>query len=157
MHIFFRCRLAHLDYKEMASLDYKEDARDLHAFKELRFFLSHHVPLEIRCSVSRLELPLITDYLIGGTHLSTGVSGVQKLQQQQQKLHGSMQTIDGEKGVWGCDSMAEDMNITVKRIMAEPELVATCQVFADGQPLHAVPMRYNCTVNGTYSYYRYTA
>lgn len=101
----------------MATLDYKEDAKDLHAFKELRFFLSHNVPLEIQCSVSRLELPLVADYLVGVSNSSISPKDVHQ-------QHSS-----------------EDTDAVVKRIMAEPELIATCQVFSDGQPMHAVPMR----------------
>lgn len=116
----------------MTSLDYKEDARDLHAFKELRFFLSHAVPLEIRCSVSRLELPLVADYLLGGASSGTdsqrnqGQDQRQEHQQHQQRL--------------GCGE--EAVAAIVRRIVSEPELVATCQIFCDGQPMHAVPMRY---------------
>lgn len=101
----------------MATLDYKEDAKDLHAFKELRFFLSHNVPLEIQCSVSRLELPLVADYLVGVSNSSISPKDVHQ-------QHSS-----------------EDTDAIVKRIMVEPELIATCQVFSDGQPMHAVPMR----------------
>lgn len=115
----------------MTSLDYKEDARDLHAFKELRFFLSHAVPLEIRCSVSRLELPLVADYLLGSTINGTDQQRHQ-VQGQQQENHQHQQSRGyGE----------EEMDAIVRRIVSEPELVATCQLFCDGQPMHAVPMR----------------
>lgn len=126
----------------MSSLDYKEDARDLHAFKELRFFLSHSVPLEVRCSVCRLELPLVADYLLGGdaTH-SHGTSGgfadhhdqrnANKQQQQQKRGNNG----DGESGEGAA------MERIVRRIVSEPELVATCQLFSDGQPMHKVAMR----------------
>ena len=114
----------------MSSLDYKEDARDLHAFKELRFFLSHSVPLEIRCSVSRLELPLVADYLLGG---STG-------DDHHHHHHGSRQK--GQRGEEHAESdgMAA-MAALVRRVVSEPELVATCQLFSDGQPMHKVAMR----------------
>lgn len=125
---------------KMASLDCKEDARDLHAFKELRFFLSHAVPLEIRCSVSRLELPLVADYLLGAR---IGVQGNHRRHQQ-----GLLATHVGENGdvsTSGGGSDGEDseeaMDAIVRRIVSEPELVATCQIFSDGQPMHAVPMR----------------
>lgn len=116
----------------MTSLDYKEDARDLHAFKELRFFLSHAVPLEIRCSVSRLELPLVADYLLGGAANGTGQQ--RKNSQDQQQEHNQQLQSRG----YG----EEAMDAIVRRIVSEPELVATCQLFCDGQPMHAVPMRY---------------
>ena len=129
---FLRC-VAHVT-AEMASLDYKDDARDLHAFKELRFFLSHNVPLEIRCSVSRLELPLVADYLVGVSNSTISPIGAHQ-------QHGSVEINYGGRSIRGDDSTPEDMDMIVKRIMAEPELVATCQVFSDGQPMHAVPMR----------------
>lgn len=119
---------------KMASLDYKEDARDLHAFKELRFFLSHAVSLEIRCSVSRLELPLVADYLLGAR---IGAQGNRRQHQRQGLL--------AENGDVGASSGGEDsgngMDAIVRRIVSEPELVATCQIFSDGQPMHAVSMR----------------
>lgn len=121
----------------MASLDYKEDARDLHAFKELRFFLSHVVPLEIRCSVSRLELPLVADYLLGAPICAKG-------NHRQHQLATDVEE-NGDVGASGGGSDGEDsgeaMCAIVRRIMSEPELVATCQIFSDGQPMHAVPMR----------------
>lgn len=131
------------------SLDYKEDARDLHAFKELRFFLSHSVPLEIRCSVSRLELPLVADYLLGaGSDSSSyGNSGSadhdsdQKKQQHQQHEQG-LEVLDGanEGNSDGTDAGLA-MEGIVRRIVSEPELVASCQLFSDGQPMHKVAVR----------------
>lgn len=116
----------------MSSLDYKEDARDLHAFKELRFFLSHSVPLEIRCSVSRLELPLVADYLLGGNapdnRGSIGADHDDDRRQREQR---------GEDAAGGDVAMAA----LVRRVVSEPELVATCQLFSDGQPMHKVAMR----------------
>lgn len=115
----------------MSSLDYKEDARDLHAFKELRFFLSHSVPLEIRCSVSRLELPLVADYLLGSNVLDNrGSSGADHDGDRQKHNRG-----EDAEGVSG------GMETLVRRIVSEPELVATCQLFSDGQPMHKVAMR----------------
>lgn len=138
--------------KTMSSLEYKEDARDLHAFKELRFFLSHSVPLEIRCSVSRLELPLVADYLLGAgsdtiaddcRSTSWGAADHDSSRKKQQK-RGSASTeagIDGDAvgGGGDCGTMMEGI---VRRIVSEPELVATCQLFSDGQPMHKVAMRY---------------
>lgn len=98
-------------------MDYKEDARDLHAFKELRFFLSHAVPLEVRCGVARLELPLVADFLVGDDTITVS--------------SGQADTEGESKGV----------DAIVRRIVSEQELVATAQIFSDGQPMHAVPMR----------------
>lgn len=116
----------------MSSLDYKEDARDLHAFKELRFFLSHSVPLEIRCSVSRLELPLVADYLLGGNAPDNRGSG------------GADHHSDSRQAEQRGEDAAGDgvaMAALVRRVVSEPELVATCQLFSDGQPMHKVAMR----------------
>lgn len=121
----------------MASLDYKEDARDLHAFKELRFFLSHAVPLEIRCSVSRLELPLVADYLLGAR---IGARGNYR-QHTLAKDVGENGDAGASGGGSDGENSGEAMDAIVRRIVAEPELVATCQIFSDGQPMHAVPMR----------------
>lgn len=120
----------------MASLDYKEDARDLHAFKELRFFLSHAVSLEIRCSVSRLELPLVADYLLGTRISARG----NRRQHQQQGLLAENDDAGVSSGAGG-EGSEDAMDAIVRRIVSEPELVATCQIFSDGQPMHAVPMR----------------
>ncbi|CAM9679195.1 unnamed protein product, partial [Ectocarpus sp. 4 AP-2014] len=130
----------------MSSLDYKEDARDLHAFKELRFFLSHSVPLEIRCGVARLELPLVADYLLGG---DGGIAGgdadygnnKQQPRQQQQKTRGQQKQhgLVPEVAAGTADD-GEEIARIVRRIVAEPELVATCQLFSDGQPMHKVAM-----------------
>lgn len=130
----------------MASLDYKEDARDLHAFKELRFFLSHAVPLEICCSISRLELPLVADYLLGSPTSNP-------YNQHQQAVPAAADGPNQGNGIPGHDGSGgkgngasrEAMDGIVRRIVSEPELVATCQVFSDGQPMHAVPMRYSPT------------
>ncbi|CAN0337331.1 unnamed protein product, partial [Ectocarpus fasciculatus] len=137
----------------MSSLDYKEDARDLHAFKELRFFLSHSVPLEIRCGVARLELPLVADYLlgggggdgdIGGGHADYGNNNNQQprqQQQQQQKRHQQKQHgLAPEVAAVGTADDGGEIARIVRRIVAEPELVATCQLFSDGQPMHKVAM-----------------
>lgn len=126
----------------MTSLDYKDDARDLHAFKELRFFLSHAVPLEIRCSVSRLELPLVADYLLGASGTNHGDSTQQQRRQQQQQLFQAALDDETRRGSGsGGGNSTGSMDAIVRRIVSEPELVATCQVFSDGQPMHAVPMR----------------
>lgn len=142
--------------KTMSSLDYKEDARDLHAFKELRFFLSHSVPLEIRCGVARLELPLVADYLlgggggdgdIGGGHADYGHNNNQQPRQQQQQKKRHQQKLHGlapEVAAAGTADDGGEIARIVSRIVAEPELVATCQLFSDGQPMHKVAMRY-CT------------
>lgn len=128
----------------MSSLDYKEDARDLHAFKELRFFLSHSVPLEIRCSVSRLELPLVADYLVGGNvnapdnRDSGGADRSENWQNDER----------GEVAEGGGVAMAT----LVRRIVSEPELVATCQLFSDGQPMHKVAMRWEQQENGNVTF-----
>ncbi|CAN0325679.1 unnamed protein product, partial [Ectocarpus sp. 12 AP-2014] len=129
----------------MSSLDYKEDARDLHAFKELRFFVSHSVPLEIRCGVARLELPLVADYLLGGDggiaggDADYGNNNQQPRQQHktrgQQKQHGLVPEVAA-----GTADDGEEIARIVRRIVAEPELVATCQLFSDGQPMHKVAM-----------------
>lgn len=133
----------------MSSLDYKEDARDLHAFKELRFFLSHSVPLEIRCGVARLELPLVADYLLGGGDSDIaagdadyGNNSQQPRQQQQQKRRHQQKQhgLAPEVAAGTADDGGEIARI-VRRIVAEPELVATCQLFSDGQPMHKVAMR----------------
>lgn len=109
----------------MTSLDYKDDARDLHAFKELRFFLSHAVQLEIRCSIARLELPLIADFLLGDYS-------------QRRWNHKTVELAGGTNDPDGGTDGIEDV---VRRIVSETELVATAQIFTDGQPMHAVPMR----------------
>lgn len=137
--------------KAMSSLDYKEDARDLHAFKELRFFLSHSVPLEIRCSVSRLELPLVADYLLGagsdsdtyGNSRGADYDNNQQGQQQKQQQHEQgLRALEGGKGRGGDDAnVGMAMERIVRRIVAEPELVASCQLFSDGQPMHKVAVR----------------
>lgn len=118
----------------MSSLDYKEDARDLHAFKELRFFLSHSVPLEIRCSVSRLELPLVADYLLGGD-VPGGSRG-----STHDDHHGSRRK-EKQRGEDAESDGVAAMAALVRRVVSEPELVATCQLFSDGQPMHKVAMR----------------
>lgn len=125
-------RIASQQNVTMSSLDYKEDARDLHAFKELRFFLSHSVPLEIRCSVSRLELPLVADYLLGGGDAlgNRGSSGADRGDSRQKEKRGENAEGDGLA-----------MAALVRRVVSEPELVATCQLFSDGQPMHKVAMR----------------
>lgn len=110
----------------MTSLDYKEDARDLHAFKELRFFLSHAVQLGIRCSISRLELPLVADFLLGDLR---GPS-----------RYGTQIQIGTSRGD-GTISDESKLGEMVRRVVSEPELVATGQIFSDGQPMHVVPMR----------------
>lgn len=49
----------------MASIDYKEGVMHLHAFEELALFSQpRETSLEIRGSVSRLELPVVADYLV---------------------------------------------------------------------------------------------
>lgn len=105
----------------MANADYTEDVRrDLHAFKELRFFLSHAVPSEVRCRVCRLELPLVADYL-----------GEEWARDAWDASKGTGKAEDG------------DMDAVVRRVVAEPELVATVQVFPDGRPMHAISMRWD--------------
>lgn len=109
----------------MTSLDYKEDARDLHTFKELRFFLSHAVQLEVRCSISRLELPLVADFAVGDSVVRS---------QYQKPVEAIGSSGDGD------EDGGNVLNV-VRRIVSEPELVAMAQIFSDGQPMHAVPMR----------------
>lgn len=134
----------------MTSLDYKEDARDLHAFKELRFFLSNVVPLEIRCSVSRLELPLVADYLLGADTISGSYADDQQQQRKREQVSSSANQSDGTNSPTGAisDSKDDSMDEIVKGIMSEPELVATCQVLSDSQPMHAVPMRWENRCDG---------
>ncbi|CAM9241184.1 unnamed protein product, partial [Choristocarpus tenellus] len=110
----------------MVAIDFKEDAKGLHAFKELRFFLSHSVPLEIRCGISRLELPL-------GCFGDVGNHGG-----SDKRWRRIMSGAGGENV--GGNATEEGFQAMMERLVAEEELVIAARVFSDGQPMHIVPL-----------------